>query len=439
MIQARSSVTRHVPARVVMVVREFPKLSESFLQSKFRGLLDCGWDVHVVCSASEEKEWKRIAPGDQARWRSRVHEAWPARPRWLAVLLAPAALVGCALRNPSGFSRYVSRGWARFGIGVLRRLYLDAPIVGRRPELVHFEFGTLAAERVDLRDLLGCHAVVSFRGFDLTKSGLDDPDYYAAVWKMADAVHFLGEDLRRRALRRGLPPDKVCVLIPPAVDTSVFDPGPRRSAEVAGGPSRPLRVLSVGRLDWRKGYEYALEAIRLIKDRGQAVEYRIVGEGEYREAVAFARHQLELEGDVDLLGSLAGPQIREQMKWADLFLHAAVSEGFSNAVLEAQSMAVPVVTTDAGGLPENVSDGESGFVVPRRDADALAGKLLTLARDPGLRRRLGEGGRRRVLAYFRAPDQIAAFEKLYHLVLGSGGPAAASDTTRVPRERQIAN
>jgi colanic acid/amylovoran biosynthesis glycosyltransferase len=112
------------------------------------------------------------------------------------------------------------------------------------------------------------------------------------------------------------------------------------------------------------------------------------------------------------------------MRDADVLLHAAVSEGFCNAVMEAQAMELPVVCTDAGGLPENVADGESGFVVPRRDPAALSAKLEELARDFELRRRMGKAGRRRVLEKFQLSDQLDRFERLYEQVLEGARPSA---------------
>ena len=85
-----------------------------------------------------------------------------------------------------------------------------------------------------------------------------------------------------------------------------------------------------------------------------------------------------------------------------------IEEGFCNAVIEAQAMELPVVTSDAGGLPENVEDGVTGFVVPRRNPAALADKLALLARDPALRRRLGCAGRARATARFDLDRQAEA-------------------------------
>jgi colanic acid/amylovoran biosynthesis glycosyltransferase len=266
-----------------------------------------------------------------------------------------------------------------------------------------------------LKELLGCRVVVSFRGYDMNYVGLDRPDYYQPVWDQADALHLLGQDLWERAQRRGCPAGKRHVLIPPSIEAAAFNPA-ERVAEF--DPERPLRILSVGRLDWRKGYEYALQAVRLLIDQGVPCEYRILGGGEYLEAVAFARHQLGLESNVDLLGVQPRRAVWQQMAWADVFLHPAVSEGFSNAVIEAQAMELPVVCSDAGGLPENVAGGETGFVVPRRDPQALAEKLAVLAGDPGLRLQMGKAGRERVLRCFCLEDQLSAFERLYRELSG---------------------
>jgi colanic acid/amylovoran biosynthesis glycosyltransferase len=138
------------------------------------------------------------------------------------------------------------------------------------------------------------------------------------------------------------------------------------------------------------------------------------------EAVAFAIHQLGLQGSVRLMGALSRDAVRDEMNWADVFLHASVSEGFSNAVLEAQAMRLPVVCTDAGGLPENVLDSETGFVVRRREVTPIVEKLALLARSPQLRMKLGRAGRRRVENSFNIEEQLSSFEAMYLEVHAAG-------------------
>lgn len=420
------------PARVLMIVPAFPKLSETFIVSKFLGLLDRGFDVRVLCGQSDPAEWARFPQlVERPELRRRVLRKWPVRPRWLAAALAPAALARCAWSNPRGLWRALAEGGKRFGPGVLGRIYLDASLIAARPDLVHFEFGTLARGRTWLGQALGCKIVVSFRGFDLNMSGLDQDDYYQEVWQGADALHVLGEDLYQRALRRGCPPDLPHALIPPAIDVDFFRPDRTLSnpVEAAGTAQRPLRILSVGRLHWKKGYDDALMAVRRLTDRGIHCEYRIIGGGDYLEAVAYARHQLGLADQVHLMGSLPRKEVREQLAWADVLLHAAVSEGFCNAVVEAQAMTLPVVSTDADGLPENVDDGQTGFIVPRRNPNALADRLAQLAADPSLRTRMGTAGRQRAVEYFNLARQIDAFARYYGDTLSNFSNRTCQETS----------
>jgi colanic acid/amylovoran biosynthesis glycosyltransferase len=390
--------------------------------SAFLGLLERGWNAHVVCRESSEERVAFFPELRRAPVRRRIHVSRPAH-GWTGAARALCALAGPAVRHPASTVAYLRRSWRRFGVAALARARGDAPFLAIRPQLVHFEFGPLALGHTHLKHLLDARVVVSFRGADLNFTQLDDPDYYGEVWQEADALHVLGSDLWTRALGRGCPPEKPHVLISPAIDTDKFAPGRRDASVVAGTPERPLRILSVGRLVWKKGHEYGLRALKLLQDRGIHFECRIVGYGDYAEAVDLARRELGLEHVVHLLGGRPPSEVLSHMAWADVLLHAAVSEGFCNAVIEAQAMELPVVCTDADGLSENVADGETGFVVPRRDAWALANKLALVAGDPDLRRRLGEAGRRRVLKCFRRADQIDAFERFYRAVLAAGPPS----------------
>ncbi|MFQ5568393.1 MAG: glycosyltransferase [Rhodothermales bacterium] len=413
--------------RIVLVIPSFPKLSETFIVSKFLGLLELGWDVHVVCNSSDPTEWKHVAALQERHdVRRRVHVTWPVYPKWKPALNAPIRLAGTFVRQPRTVRRYLTDGAKRSLYRASRDIYLDAQLIALQPDLVHFEFGALAVGRMHIKQRLGCKVIVSFRGYDINYVGLDQPEYYREVWETADALHLLGEDLWQRALRRGCPATKPHALIPPAIDVRYFDPGERVYDEEVGSENRPLRILSVGRLEWAKGYEYALEAVSLLLQRGMVCEYTIVGDGRLFEAVAFARYQLGIEDLVHIAGARDRVSTKAYMKRSDVLLHPSVAEGFSNAALEAQAMQVPVVCSDAGGLPENVVDGETGFVAPRRDPEALADKLALLASDPLLREKMGRAGRKRIKEHFQIEDQIERFSRLYSTVLGSSAVSNAA-------------
>lgn len=365
-------------ARIVMVTDHFPKVSETFFVDKFLGLRRRGWDVHVVSQRSNKEHWTyfptlREEIGDSD---DRLHVA---------------------------------------------RDNLDEMLAELEPDIVHFGYGVLAAGRMHLREALGCRAVVSFRGFDLNSFRLDDPSAYDDVWRSADMLHLVSEDLWRRAQSRGCPPDRPHAIIHDAVDTAQLH-APERPPDHVGSAERPLRLLSVGRLHWKKGHEHALAAVKQLTDDGLSIDYRIVGEGEQRESTEFAIHDLDISRSARLLGALPTSEVRELFAWADVLVHPSLTEAFGVAVAEGQAMGLPVVCSDAGGLVENVVDGVTGFVVPRRDPIELGAAIKRLAQDPKLRARLGRAARKRAQTELDLERQLDRIDELYRQILAGPAP-----------------
>jgi colanic acid/amylovoran biosynthesis glycosyltransferase len=281
------------------------------------------------------------------------------------------------------------------------------------PDLVHFEFGHTSVVHLLTCRLQKVRTMVSFRGFDICYYGLEHPGFYNDAWKFADVIHCRSEGIWRRCLQRGCPADKPHQVIAGGIDVDYFDPGGRVHELATGKPERPFRMLSVGRLVWKKGHEYAVEALAKLVEQGIEAELRIIGSGTQDRAIRFAAFDLGVLERVTLLGSQPRNEVRAEMRAADVLVMPSLSEGFGIAALEAQAMKLPVVCSDAEGLPENVQDMVTGFVVPRRSSDLLADRLATLASDPELRQVMGEAGRERVSHCFRVEQEIDAFERLY--------------------------
>ncbi len=267
------------PLRLVLFVRVFPRRSETFIVQKFLGLLEQGWDVHIVCNrcTAEDRhlfpqlpEWKEL--------HRRVHVTHLARTKFAEALLLPFSFLRGLLLAPKSTLQYLKRGWRRFGPYILHLFYLDAEFIILHPALLHYEFGNLAHGFMYQKDLLDCRITVSFRGSELNSSRLDRPGYYRQIWEQADALHLVSEDLWKQAQMQGCPSDKPHLVISPAIDTSFFTPEIIKQVESVGIPLRPYRILSVGRLDWVKGYEYGLQAIRWFVEQGISCEYHIIGE-----------------------------------------------------------------------------------------------------------------------------------------------------------------
>lgn len=411
--------------RVALVVRIFPVASETFIVSHFLGLLARGVDVHVVCGRCDHAAWsafRNLTSCPEAASRVQVAGLRRGFGRVAGDLLEEGR------RRPARTLRQLTATGSGPSFGAPVRFLRKLPLLGLRADVVHFEFGWDALDDIWIQPALDCPVVVSLRGADLNYHRLQTPDAYREVWDAADAIHCLGEDLWRRAVARGCPPDKLHRLISPAVDTDFFSP----DSGARGSPDVPTRLLSIGRLHWKKGYEHALAAVHALVEQGHRIEYRIVGDGTYEPAIRACINDFALSDVVRLVGAVPLEGVRSELRAADVLIHAAVSEGFGNAPLEAQAVGIPVVATDADGLAEAVADGISGFIVPRRDPKTLASRLGLLVSDPVLRRRLGAAGRRRMLDEFRQDLQIERFLELYEAAIRTHAARSSDRAAPVP-------
>ncbi len=217
---------------------------------------------------------------------------------------------------------------------------------------------------------------------------------------------------------------KLCPKISPAqievvyygIDPHYFRPASKQASD------GPIRILSVGRLVEKKGYEYLIDACALLAKRKVAFQCQIVGDGSLREALQarIARHGLQ--DRVTLLGALGQAQILELYQHSDIFALPCVrardgdQDGLPNVLIEAMACELPVVTTPLTGIPDLVHDGENGVLVKERDVPSLAVALEKLIVDESLRRQLGQQARQKVLADFQIQHNAAQMATIFRRV-----------------------
>jgi colanic acid/amylovoran biosynthesis glycosyltransferase len=371
--------------RVALVGRPSPERQPAGLVGRFTELIDRGFDAHLLADGGDPGTWLGISDLSPDVARERVHPAPRAVRRGVPSALLVRALARGLARHPWAAARAAYSG----GREDRRRLadrYVDASLLALRPRVVHFASPFSALRRAALARSIGATVLVGLSETDLDRLAQSRPKTLARVWASADIVVVASPFVRERALELGCPEGTPMTLDPeaPELEWFVADEAETPPAMAAAG-GRPLRVLSAGPMTWRQGLEFALDAVRLLVDRDVECEYRIVGDGGFEPAVAFARHQLGLESQVTILGPLGRGDLREQLAWADVFLAPVVASEYT-AVAEAQAMGVPAVATARASSPDLAL---SGIEVPPRDASAVADALATLAEDPGLRERLG--------------------------------------------------
>lgn len=175
----------------------------------------------------------------------------------------------------------------------------------------------------------------------------------------------------------------------PAKRTVIYS-GVDVSAYQAAHPSLegPLRLLHLGVLAPRKGQEYAIEAMALLRQAGVAATLELVGSGPDETMLRRKVSEANLGDLVIFAGD--PPDVRPYLSKADIFVFPSRQEGGAIALQEAMASALPVVAADVGGIPELLIDGQGGRIVPPRQPAALAAAVAELAGD---RARLAEMGR----------------------------------------------
>jgi glycosyltransferase involved in cell wall biosynthesis len=194
---------------------------------------------------------------------------------------------------------------------------------------------------------------------------------------------------------------------------------PHAFAPVAPGPETgsPL-ILAVGQMREKKGLPYLVEACRLLAARG--VDYRcaIIGGGEGLSLLQSQVDQAGLNGYLTLTGPLFQSEVQAHLRQAAVFALPCVvaadgdQDGIPVSLMEAMAMELPVVSTTVSGIPELITDGQQGLLVPPRDPAALADALARLLGDAALRRRLGCAGRRKITDEFDLDKNV---EQLIHI------------------------
>ena len=188
-----------------------------------------------------------------------------------------------------------------------------------------------------------------------------------------------------------------------------------------GWPVDAPLLIFVGRLAAQKGVDDLVTAIDLVQYGLPELRVLIVGDGPMRDQLEATAHAFRLDGMVKFAGHR--DDVPRLLAAADLLVLPSLYEGLPNVVLEAMRSAKPVVATAAPGTTEVVADNQTGLLVPPRNPTALAQAIRTVVRDPALARRLGDAGRARVDAEFRAATMIERFATLYEELASAKGVA----------------
>ncbi len=315
----------------------------------------------------------------------------------------------------------VARTGTRHSFALLGRSAVRRAIRAERPDVIVEDINKLPLFLAGTTALPFCAIVPHLFG---------ETAFEEAPWPMAATVwaaerplasayrrawfHAISESTRDDLVARGVPPPRVRV-IHPGVDGARFTPAP--DGRRAGAPA----FLYVGRLKRYKGIALAIRALALARGRRPELSLGIAGAGDHRPALERLAAELGLGGAVHFHGFVGEAEKIELMRraWANLF--PSPKEGWGITVVEAAACGTPSIASDSPGLRDSVRHGETGYLVPHGDVDALARRMLELAETPALVAALGAGARRFAEGLTWERTAADTERHLHAIIAGSAG------------------
>ena len=390
--------------RLAIIVKGYPRLSETFIAQEMLGLEQRGLDFDI---------WSLRHPTDGAV--HMLHQMIKAKPYYL-----PEYLWHGPLRVMRGFISALSS--PHFGT-TLRAFWADLKRDPTPNRMRRIGQAFVLAREMDPRiSHLHVHylhtpcSVVRYaamlRGLGFSFSAHAKDIWTTPEWerreKIADScwgVTCTRDGLRE--LQRLLPEaekDRVA-LVYHGLDLRRFPPAPQRAARDGRDARDPVRLISVGRAVKKKGYDDLLEALALLP-RDLHWRFVHIGSGELKDALKAQAEKLGLTERIEWRGALPQDRVIEALRDADIFVLPCKEgpqgdrDGLPNVILEAATQALPILSTDFAGVPEFIIDDATGLLVSPGDYQALATALTRLACDPVLRERLGGSAYERIQTQF---------------------------------------
>ena len=251
----------------------------------------------------------------------------------------------------------------------LKQFLIWSKFISNKVEVVHIQWASHIYLFEELLDDSYFKTMVSLRGRLINITPLTEANLKALYHKTFPKVnqfHAVTHHIKKQAMIYGAAEDKIKVIYS-GVEVDTFELFKKK--DYSRGET--LNMLSVGRQHWKKGYNYALEALRVVLDNDIKASFTIIGAADSEEII-YTVHDLNIKDDVSLTSKMDYKDVLKEMQKADVLVLPSVSEGLANVVIEAMALGLPVISTNAVGMSELVIHKETGLLFENRDVNNLA-------------------------------------------------------------------
>lgn len=292
----------------------------------------------------------------------------------------------------------------------------------KRIRLIHARFGKAGVRLMKVKKRLHIPMITSFHGFDLPARRNKRKSYHrklSVLFRVGDKFTVPSRQMKRQLVRWGCPSHKIKIMYS-GIDLNKFKYTRRKPK------TKHIRIIAVGRLHKKKGFQYLLRAFKKVHDRYPSTRLMIVGQGKERRALKHLIAALKIKKYVKLKGLVAHRKLAGLLNRSDVFCLPSITtrdgnhEGIPNSLKEAMATGLSVVSTRHGGIPELVTNGKEGLLVPEKNVARLAKKIKHLIKNPALRAEMGRKGHKKVRRRFNSAKQVTRLERIYRRLMKKG-------------------
>ena len=350
--------------KIGFVLFNSPEKSETFLISKINNLIESGCNVVMFANQKNNFSLCKVIPHPT------VYKNFV-----LQIFKIIVSNIIFFIKRPRIFINFLNLE-KKDNISFQDRwknLYLNNHILSHDLDWIYFGFATTAIRRENVSKSINAKMGLSIRGYDIYVYPLKDKDCYKRLWFKIDKLHSISNHLLKSAEQYGLDDRTTKIVIRPSIDINYFINKKKISKLKIN--RKKIQFLTIARLHWVKGLEYAMQALSVLKQKNLNFSYTIIGGGQEYERLIYAAHQMDLDENISFIGPQTHNVIKDYLQETDIYLQYSIQEGFCNAVLEAQAMGLLCIVSDANGLIENITHNHTGWVVPKMAPELLADRI----------------------------------------------------------------
>jgi len=400
--------------KVLFILIEFPKLSETFILNQIIGLRKHGINVNILAIKNPNENIYHNSIKEENLLES-VFYVDPRQNNMLGLYHRFKLTFNSLIKN---FSQY----WEPIKLKSLRDIFFVNALnsFNKKFDIIHAHFGEIGLYGAKLKrwKIFSGKLITTFYGYDLSSYLADKGErVYDPLFIQGDLFLPISDYFNDRLLILGCPQKKI-LIHRLGIDIKEFDFRPRIISD-------KIKLLTVGRLVDKKGIGYSINAIKhIIHNRKDInIEYNVIGDGPNKKRYLEIIEKENLKDKINLLGSKTHDEVKNFMYDSHIYIQPSITalngdkEGTPVSLMEAMSSGMPVISTFHSGIPELVENGVSGYLVEEKNHEMLMDKILYLINNKNLWPELIKNARAKIENDYNSSIQDRRLIEIYNNIL----------------------